>query len=599
MFDRKVIGFVLVIALSLFLAGSASAAFRPRVSVTDSTVTINDLPAIKFKVGNGALAPAKRAEITAGRLIQLVASGMDPKSLYAKGDKSQGRIYSGDTMICIATAADAKTNQSDALTLAVTWASNIKSLLSMPAVVLSDKRLTIPLGENRTVSVGGAAIGQIMSKSQDENIAFAASGANGRYVQVSGRRLGDTLVDVSIDGERVSLPVSVKKYAGYITGKAVAEVTGNPCPTSTICYAVRQALSRNVIAEPGARVELGSVNCQGDALACAKDRTAKVDVSISGPGYIPFNTKADVSVRNIAMRRTEVSQLFYSNDPERLLKYQVLFAGKLTDNKPTRVLFHHQNAMGKSVHFLVDVINPNIMPIKVKVARAVSSPITDTVLVGYKASLSFLKDDRSDVSVIETIPPESRLVLVSDMLGHMDTTSGILQITQIDGGESYIRIVANPPGLDNVAAGDIAAAPNPLVLTMSEHVYPLPIKEVSADYEVGKQWAFIPLGKKALTDVTQQKKLYGNYGVTYQINVKVTNPTDTTKKVTVVFDPSAGLASGVFIIDGEFVSTKYVKPPSEFSLKSYRLRPGEVRYVRIVTLPVAGSNYPATLVVRS
>jgi hypothetical protein len=185
------------------------------------------------------------------------------------------------------------------------------------------------------------------------------------------------------------------------------------------------------------------------------------------------------------------------------------------------------------------------------------------------------------------------------MLGHMDTTSGILQITQIDGGASYIRIVANPPGLDNVAAGDIAPAPNPLVLTMSEHVYPMPVKEVNADYEVGKRWAFIPIGKQALTDTTRQKKLHGNYGVTYHIDVKVTNPTDTTKKVTVVFDPSAGLASGVFIIDGEFVSTKYVKPPSEFSLKSYRLRPGEVRYVRIVTLPVAGSNYPATLVVRS
>ncbi|MEN6612118.1 MAG: hypothetical protein ABFD47_01500 [Armatimonadota bacterium] len=585
--------------MSLILAGSALAEFKPRVGIANATVTINDLPVVKFKVGNGSLTSARRAEITAGRLIQLVKSGVDPKSLYAKGDKSQGRVYSGDTMICIATSSDAKANRTDALSLAVSWASNIKSLLLMPAVVLSDRRLTVPLGENRIVSVGGAAIGKITASSQDMNTASAMAVTGSRCVQVTGRKLGDTVIDVSVDGEKASLPVSVKKYAGYISGRAVAEVTGNPCPASTVCYAVRQAITRNIMVEPGARLELGSVDCRGDALPTARERTAKVDVRISGPGYIPLSTKADVSVHNIAMRRSEVSQLFYSNDPERLLKYQVLFAGKLTDNKPTRVLFHHQNAMGKNVHFLVDVINPNLTPIRIKVARAVSSPITDTVLVGYQASSSFLKDDRSDVSVIETIPPESRLVLVSDMLGHLDTTSGILQITQIDGGESYIRIVANPPGLDNVAAGDIASAPNPLVLTMSEHIYPLPVLDVNADYVVGKRWAFIPIGKHALTDATEQKKLYGNYGVTYQIDVKVTNPTDTTKKVTVVFDPSAGLASGVFIIDGEFVSTKYIKPPSEFSLKSYRLRPGEVRYVRIVTLPVAGSNYPATLVVRS
>ncbi|MCE5313906.1 MAG: hypothetical protein ABFD49_08270 [Armatimonadota bacterium] len=590
------------IAVSLFaviavvLAGPVWADFKPRISQSGATVNINGRAAVKFKVGNGSLTPARRAEITAGRLA---ASYIDPKSIYAQGDNKQGRVYAGETMICIATSADAKASGTDALSLAVVWASNIKSLLSMPPIVLSDKDLIVPLGETRNVAVGGAATGRIFAKSQDDNTALATVASDGRYVQVLGQQLGETTVEISVDGEKVTLPVHVKKYAGRLIGKTVAEVTGNPCPVSTIRYAVRQAVSRNVVCEPGAIVEFVSINCGDGALAGAAERDVNAEIRISGPGYIPFCAKADVNVRNVPMKREEVSRIFYSNDPERLLKYQVLFAGKLAEGEPTRVLFHHQNAMGKSAHFLTDIINSSQIPVKIRIARAVSGPLTDTVLVGYKASLEFLKDDMGDVSVIETIPPESRLVMVSDMLGHLDTTSGILQITQISGPQAYIRIVANPPGLDNVSAGDIAPAPNPLVLAMSEHVYPLPVKNLKADYIVGKRWAFISIGKNALTDATEQKKLYGNYGVTYRIDVKVENPTDKSKKVSVLFDPSAGLASGVFYIDGEFVSTKYVKPPSEFTLKSYQLKPGEVRYVRIVTLPVAGSNYPATLVVRS
>ena len=87
--------------------------------------------------------------------------------------------------------------------------------------------------------------------------------------------------------------------------------------------------------------------------------------------------------------------------------------------------------------------------------------------------------------------------------------------------------------------------------------------------------------------------------MTYDINVRVENPTTETKKIRVLFEPSAGLASGVFIIDGIMVSAKYAKPPSEVPLASYNLKPGEIRNVKIMTVPVAGSNYPATLVVRS
>jgi hypothetical protein len=160
-------------------------------------------------------------------------------------------------------------------------------------------------------------------------------------------------------------------------------------------------------------------------------------------------------------------------------------------------------------------------------------------------------------------------------------------------------VAALPPGLENVTSGSVTSAVEIASADMSDHIYPSPAKLIETDYVIGQRWAFISIGRQALGSHNAQKRLDGNYGVTYDINVKVENPTTQMKKVRVMFDPTAGLASGVFIIDGELVSTKYAKPPDEIQLASYQLKPGEVRTVRIVTVPVAGSNYPANLVVRS
>ena len=236
---------------------------------------------------------------------------------------------------------------------------------------------------------------------------------------------------------------------------------------------------------------------------------------------------------------------------------------------------------------------------KIRVFRGIANPSKDTIVIGHTAGCAFMKDRANDVSVVETIPPQSRLVLVSNMLGHKDTASGIMELRQMDGESAYLRVVAAEPYVDNVSEGTIARAPDATFLRLSDAIYPTPIKTVDYEYTVGSRWAFVPLGKHALTDSSQQKKLYGNYGVTYNINVRVSNPTDEPKKISFVFDPTAGPASAAFFIDGKFVSVKYAQPPSEITLRWFMLNPGETRDCRVVTVPLAGSNYPATLIVKS
>jgi hypothetical protein len=591
---------VAVIMALLFAWNQYTWAFTPKVYCQGPQVIINNRTAIRFRTPNAGLTPEQRAAITAQRIKALIDQKVDPLSISVTGSRTQARVVAGQSLICIVTAAEARVNKSTPLALGSSWAKNIRSLLSMPPIILSERQITVPLGETRRVAVGGAATGPITVRSDRSEVATGTAASDGRYVLITGQQVGQATITVETEGESASILVTVKKYAGNVPATAFAEVTGNPCPPPLLAYAATQAALRSATLEAGSTARIVDTDGINTHLEERMTRQVRVRVAITGPGYLDYTGVCTVEVHNSAMPPDEPQQLFYSNDPERFTRYQELFAGKLEPNKSVRILYHHQNGIGKRARLIVEIVNPRPTPAVYRVFRGVAAPIIDTILVGYIAGAGFLKNHLSNASVIERIPPKSRLVLVSDVLGNMETASGILQVRQMSGEESYVRVAVVPPELDTSAqAGWVGAAPESFAPQLSDHVYAAPWKSLQAEYIVGRQWAFIPIGRHAITSHDAKRRLDGNYGVTYEIKVRVENPTDREKKVQVVFDPAAGIASGIFVIDGSFVSAKYAKPPAEIPLATYRLKPGEVRNVRILTLPLAGSNYPATLVVRA
>ncbi|MGV3719393.1 MAG: hypothetical protein ACO1SX_00670, partial [Actinomycetota bacterium] len=95
------------------------------------------------------------------------------------------------------------------------------------------------------------------------------------------------------------------------------------------------------------------------------------------------------------------------------------------------------------------------------------------------------------------------------------------------------------------------------------------------------------------------RKLFGNYGVLYNITVSLSNPTDEAKTVRLMMSPEADWARGAFFIEGQLVEAPQVAPPAEATLWSAKLAPRERRTLRIQGIPVGGSAYPVSLVVRS
>lgn len=593
---------LLALFVPVIIASSGALGYQPRVGVSVSggaaEVTVNDSPAVKFRVSNGDMSPAQRAEVTANRVRRFAASGADPKAIYAKGSNVHAGVYAGSNLICVATAADAQANGMSALALANTWAANLRRLLAMPPVFLSERSIVVPLGESRRISVGGAALGTAEVFPAVEGVVSSSVAADGRTVEFTGVQVGSTDVEIWVGSERASLSVTVRKYAGSVSPAVFAEVTGSPCPSSLVKYAAEQAALREAVLEPGARAAVESVKGPDAALGAGLSRMFEAAVRITGHGYITRTARVLVQITNSIVPADQPEFLFYSNSPERLERYQTLFVGNLQLGRAARLLYHHQNAMGKAARLAVELHNTGETPATYRISRAAAGPMVDTVLVGFAATRTFLSSYQANASVIERVPPRSKITIVSDLLRNLETSSGIVQIKQTGGGPSVVLVSALPPDVEHLSAGSVAPAPDAMYM-LSDHIYPSPVKLIEADYVIGQRWAFISIGRKPIDNHDAQKRLDGNYGVTYDINVRVENPTSEPKKVQVLFDPVAGLAAGVFVINGELVTVKYAKPPNEIRLASYQLQPGEVRSVRITTLPVAGSNYPATLIVRS
>ncbi|MFQ3548223.1 MAG: hypothetical protein SNJ70_00555 [Armatimonadota bacterium] len=598
MLYRSTVFYLLIFII--ILSNFAGANYKPRIAIDkDGSVYINEEVAVRFRVNNGNLTPEDRAKLTAQRLIAQSEAGVKAEAFTAKADGARALVYAGDQVICIANPEDAKAANSTPLALAQSWTSNIKRLFALPPLKLSTNSLTVPEKENRRLKVGGTSTGEIQAKIENELVASIQIDQQTRVITVTGITIGETVLDVCVNEFVEKCLIEVKRYAGRVSVTSPAQVTGNPAPISLLEFVARQKFMESVILEYGTKVSILSVNAGKTALETGARREAKVAYRITGEGYLPVNAEIAIPIENINLPREEAEQIFYSNDPESLRKFELLYAARLQLHTPTKVLYHHQNFMGQRIHFIVEIVNTSDIPATFRISDGISAPNIDTYHVGYVAVDRFFNSELSNISYMQNVPPYSRLILVSDMLKNHDTSSGIFQIKQISSNPALVRITAAQPNIDNVSVGQILPAPQSLVVPYNQHVYEKPVKKITETYTVGGRWTFISVGRHPLVSADNSKTLHGNYGVKYDITVKVENPTNRARKVEVAFEPSAGMASGIFYVDGKKSVVKYATPPKEITLNSYNIQPGETRNIRIVTIPLAGSNYPITVIVKS
>jgi hypothetical protein len=619
MVRRNMCAWVTTMLCVLVTASIVHAQILPRVEVKESTLLVNRAIAIRVRVANGDLAPERRAQIAAERLQAAVARGLGARHVGVKTERRRAAVTIGGGVLLYATHADARAAGTTPLRLAQSWASALRHCLAIPPLSLSTSELLVPLGESRTVRVNGWLEGTVVvapTGTPDDGIADPAVVGDGRTLRVTGRAVGREQLLVSVGELSVPLMVTVRKYAGDVKLNEPVVVTGFDLPASFIRQAVESAIVRAAQLEPGAQLQIASPVRLGGIPDVGQSATASAQVRTSGPGYIPREQEVTVSVVNRPLASGEPVLLMVSNDPERVQRPQTLFAGEVTEAQGARLLYHHMNGMAHDGLLQIELLNPTDTRRVAHIMGAASTPFRDTVRVGYVAGELFLRALMNNMGHTVTIPPQSKVVLLAQRIRPLDTASGVLQLRLLP-----IEGVQPPaPCVLKVAMQAYQNQPVPLAGTTmvwgflpprpltpeerqhtasTEHIYPNSHKVLTATYVVGQRWQFIRIGEQAVRNHTQQRKLDGNYGVVYEVRVELVNPTNTVRDVELAFEPSGGEAGAVFAIGGEVRGVQRALPPKEFSITRIRLQPGQKRTITIRTMPLAGSNYPATLMVRS
>jgi len=178
--------------------------------------------------------------------------------------------------------------------------------------------------------------------------------------------------------------------------------------------------------------------------------------------------------------------------------------------------------------------------------------------------------------------------------------SGLCQLETLDGGDLEVTVETSSRGFQ-VAGDRLIDAPfNPFRIH-PKGVFSDPTIVVDEKFIVGStESAEIPFGRAPwLIDGTTGEPNTGNYGVLYELRLEVSNPTQEYRKVSLFFEPVNGVALGSFLVEGKLTETICLKPPARALIRTVDLAPQENRSIRIVTLPQAGSHYPARILIQS
>lgn len=565
----------------------ARAVVRVEHQVVNSHVLlrVNYVPVASIVAGPKTSAQ-KRAEVVERRLAAYANTGKDPKFGVAKVNGQWSVVANGGALLT-PNHGDVVRMKTDRRRLAHMWAAKFKSAWATPFLQLSPGGVVVGTGSSRTLKVSGAARGPVQVKVEGD--AARAEEVKPGVIRLTGVSPGRGRVTVLRDGASAASAYLVLKPAGSVAPVSV-EVTGSAIPGSLLEDIVDAEARRMIRLEPGAwstmktRPKFPATWTRGSRLRY------KIPVRLAGPNYLAVQTDLDVTVHRVALPRLKDVALYYSNNPETIRGPQTLFWHGLKAQMPARLLYHHQNLGTKPLNLAVDITNNGDTAARVQLVDGAADPSMDTVLVGHQATYKFLKRLQTGTGVIVTIAPKSVLRVFARRLNPGDTLSGLMLARPLNDADLTLAMRAEDLGRPATVFTASKAA--------NQTVFPDPDKTLDYSYTVGGAWAYVPIGRFPIKN-GDGLALDGNYGVMYTVRLHLANPTPKATDVRVLFEPRAGEARAVFLINGSLSETPATFPPAEVRVMTIPLAAHQKKSVTLVTMPAAGGSYPAALIVHN
>lgn len=573
---------------ALLAVGANACAWAASVAVDGNKLYVNESLVFSFP-------SAAKAQAAAGAIRPLNSAA----SVRVSGKKKTARVIAGSRTLLV-------TDRPTASGIA----ARLKAALDLPTLKLGRTFVQLGAAGVSEVPVVGSGVARSVIELADPQIATVTK-QRGKLV-VRAKSLGQSEVVVSSGDAIKTFVVKVSPAAAAFPQSLVVNVTGAPAIGSTVRGAMNGALYSQLKSQRDVKLNfrLPEIN----SLSSGTSRTVPIRVFAQAPDCLPAEGIVNVTVRNAGLRIRNEAELWYCNNPETVRKFGNLFTAELEQDKPARLLYHHMNGMPNGMIIDVTAINESDKPATLVILPGDGNPDRNPVLAGADAGEEFVRNWMAGSGDVVTIPPKSTIPIAMRRLAPNEVMSGLCQLRLLEGSPSSVQVVTMakaPFGLDTRwAMGAKSSTPwrftgsmpitalTPKVNEFTDYVFPNPFRQEDVVYQVGGRHPFIRIGEKAIPREDQQSKLSGNFGVIYTIKAKLENPLDNPVEVDMVIEASAGYLAALFVINGEMKRTPMMLPKTETKFARVRLEPGASKNYTILTVPLSGSAYPATITMR-
>lgn len=589
---------VLASITALLLAAGTWAA---TVRVDGASVYVNDQLILTLKSG--------RNETRAKTVGASFAKLPDEATLRIRKAGTSHHIVHGDRIVLTAAPLEAKAQGTTTAALAQRWHANLTKALVLPPLQIETDNLKIAIGKTSTVTLTGRFARKATVTTNNAAVATASRADN--VLSVQGRALGDATLSVTGGSTTKTVRVRVAAPAAMLPQAFQVVVTGSPASPDMVRGAIEGVLWTRFRSEPGTESSFQLPNTEG--IGPELSRLINIPVSVSGDNAFPVTGNIQVTVRNEPIGFKNETELWYCNHPENVARYQNLFVASLERERPVRLLYHHLNATPAGMFIEGQLVNESAQPARVMIIPGDSRPDRNPVLAGIVAGDQMLRNWVRSSGEVVVIPARSSISLAMRRLAPQDTMSGLAYLRLLPGGPSAVRFRMDslPPydGGPKLAAALAISTPwrrlpprnldyeGYAQMEPSEFVFPTPFRNESVDYSVGGRHGFIRIGQTPIPR-PDGKGLDGNFGVFYNIEANLDNPQGEPADIEVVFEASAGYSGALFVLNGEVRRTPLLQPKEEAQITRVKLMPGEKRSLSMMTVPLSGSSYPATIMVR-
>lgn len=592
-----------LIASCFLICVAIQTVFAHSFRSNQATVYINEYPAFTLRSGLDGLTPAQRASAIAASLVK---DGM-PDPIKAVQRKEDWVLYGGTVRIVRITKAEAAQWGVSQVDLAAKWKSEIQKAARLPSIHLPETEVKVPAGMTRKILLQGASAPRAQ-------IEFDAnSGLNVKRtsdgVEVSADKEGSYKLAFRLGPAQLDLKVVVTAAGLKLPSLISGEVMGNPASASEVHEATISAIQEYFTAHPNWKVEVLRTN--SSVLKMGDRRIFPALVRLRGPQGESTQSIINIEIVNTGLVLKRESELWYSNFPENVKRPATLYNRSLKSGQTVRVLYHHANGTSDPMTLQLGAYNLSSRPAQMVVIVGDGTPDPDPVRVGLDAGDLFIRALLTKQAEIISVPPRSFVPFALRRLNPGETMSGIAYLSFASTGPQrlLIRTEAHQGGNDggnsiaSIAGAAVQFPPRPFTINPkdepeSDFVFREPYKAIDVAYQVDGKHQHVRIGEKSIGNENGTRFLDGNYGVLYTVNAELFNPTSKPATVNVEFEASAGYSGCIFAVDNQFKRLPVVQTKEVVLIESFRLAPGERRMVKLRTMPLGGSSYPATLTIR-